>query len=100
MNIVKNSKKTPRSTLQSEHRPWHFDLPERFLFLFFLFFFLVDIQNRFNRLLSDQIFLHLFLDLTVLRIGLFFLNQEPVKLLMQNLTGRNLFSIQLVKGLS
>ena len=53
-----------------------------FLFLFLL---PVDIQNRLNRLLGNQIFLHLFLHLTILCIGLFLLNQEPVKLLIHRI---------------
>lgn len=69
------------------------------LFLLFHSFVTVNTQDMLNRLLGNQIFLHLFLHLTIFCIGLFFLNQQPVKLLMQSLTGRNLLPIQLITGL-
>ena len=45
-----------------------------FLFLFFLLsFFAIQAKNIFNRLLCNQVVLHIFFDLTVFGIGLLFL---------------------------
>lgn len=54
-----------------------------FLFLFFLLFLPVDIQNRFNRPFGNQQFFFLFSDLTVLSVVLLFLDCQLMKLLIQ-----------------
>ena len=45
------------------------------LFLLFHLFLMVNTQDVLNRLLGNQVFLHLFLDLTIFCVGLLFLNQ-------------------------